>query len=68
MLSTGLMLARKYDVHGLRGRYQRVLGGARGAIVRGRKKQRAGDDTGYVQLAMTAKRGGKHDESPRKRQ
>jgi hypothetical protein len=53
------------DVHGLRARHQRVLGGARGADVRGRnEKQRAGGDIGYVQLAMTAQRGGKHGSPP----
>jgi hypothetical protein len=53
------------DVHCLRTRHQRVFGGARGADVRDRsEKQRVGGNTGGVQLAMTAKCGGKHDEVP----
>ena len=53
------------DVDCLRARHQRVFGGAHRADIRGRDvKQRAGDDTGGVQLAMTAKCGGKHDEVP----
>jgi len=53
------------DVHGLRARHERVFGGAHRADIRGRDvKQRAGDNTGGVQLAMTAERSGKHDEVP----